>query len=155
MNRTPKMKGFSLLELITTLGIIAILAGLSYPAYSDYMRKSRRADATVTLMELQLAQEKQRASQPSYAKTLAELGQTTNADGIFQTPGGHYQLTMPDPSTSGLDKTMAYQITATPLTTHQKEDSCTAFVVTQQGADIRTDDASGLTADEKKKCWNK
>ena len=37
--------GFTLIELMITLAVVAILAAIAYPSYQDSVRKSRRADA--------------------------------------------------------------------------------------------------------------
>ncbi len=49
----PQLKpalGFTLIEIMTVLAILAIILALAYPAYVDSVRKSRRADATSSLM---------------------------------------------------------------------------------------------------------
>ena len=43
--------GFTLIELMTVLDILAIVLALAYPAYVDSVRKARRADATASLMD--------------------------------------------------------------------------------------------------------
>jgi prepilin-type N-terminal cleavage/methylation domain-containing protein len=44
-------KGFTLIELMIAVVVIAILAAIAYPSYQDSVRKSRRADAKSALME--------------------------------------------------------------------------------------------------------
>jgi type IV pilus assembly protein PilE len=46
-----KSAGFTLIELIIAVTIIAILAGIAYPVYIDYVRKTNRAEAKVELMD--------------------------------------------------------------------------------------------------------
>ncbi|MBT8039278.1 MAG: type IV pilin protein [Gammaproteobacteria bacterium] len=43
-------EGFTLIELIFVVAIVAILLALAYPAYTDQIRKARRADAVSTMM---------------------------------------------------------------------------------------------------------
>jgi len=43
--------GFTLLELLVVLVIVAILGTIAYPSYIDSVRKSKRADARTQLME--------------------------------------------------------------------------------------------------------
>lgn len=45
------MAGFTLIELMFVVAIVAILLALAYPSYVDQVRKARRADATSTLMD--------------------------------------------------------------------------------------------------------
>jgi len=44
-------KGFTLIELMIVLVIIAILATIAFPAYQESVRKSRRVDAKSSLLE--------------------------------------------------------------------------------------------------------
>lgn len=48
-----KQKGFTLIELMITVAIVAILASLAYPSYQEYIAKSRRAEARSVLMAAQ------------------------------------------------------------------------------------------------------
>lgn len=47
MKKTLKtrQRGFTLMELMITVAVIGILSAIAYPAYQDYVRKSRRVDA--------------------------------------------------------------------------------------------------------------
>jgi type IV pilus assembly protein PilE len=82
------VKGFTLIELMVVLAIIAIIAAIAIPSYANQVRKSRRADATSTLGDAQLRQERWRAENPAFG-TLAQIGVPTTS------PGGHYTISMP------------------------------------------------------------
>jgi len=45
-------KGFTLIELMITVAIMAIIAAIAYPSYIDSVRKARRADAQAQMLEL-------------------------------------------------------------------------------------------------------
>lgn len=52
MQLRTRSSGFTLIEVMIVVAIVAILAAIAYPAYTDQMRKTRRADAKAALMEL-------------------------------------------------------------------------------------------------------
>ncbi len=59
-------KGFSLIELMIVLALVAILIMLSYPSYVNFIRKADRAEARVTLLDWANRQEIWRADHISY-----------------------------------------------------------------------------------------
>ncbi len=64
MNRSAK--GFTLIELMITVAIVAILASIAYPAYQDQVRSSRRSDAQGVLTSFALAMERFYTSNNTY-----------------------------------------------------------------------------------------
>lgn len=79
-------RGFTLIELVIVIAVVAILLAVAVPSFQEQMAKSRRADAFSTLGQLQLAQEQWRASNPSYATAAqfaARLTAATNASEYY------------------------------------------------------------------------
>ncbi len=62
-----QQRGFTLIELMIVVGVIAILAAIAVPNYLEQSRKGRRAEAVRSVGEYQLALERWRAENPSYA----------------------------------------------------------------------------------------
>lgn len=122
MNCANPMAGFSLLEMLMVLAIVAILATLALPNYRDQMQHGRRMDAISSLLSVQMAQEKWRASHPGYA-ALADLGWAS-----AMSLDGHYQLRLLERSA------VAYLVTARPVTGGPQDgDRCGVYALDQRG----------------------
>ena len=51
MTSNRRHRGFTLIELMITVAIVAILAGIAYPSYKAYVQKGNRASAEAFLMD--------------------------------------------------------------------------------------------------------
>ncbi len=135
----PSARGFTLIELMITVAIVAILAAVAIPQYSDYVRKSRRSDAWTLLQTAQQAQERFRLTNTSYATNVTSL--TGACSG---TPCGseHYTLSISGASGSG------YTLTATARSTSSQaaDSGCTSISVVMAGAVATQSPAT---------CWKK
>lgn len=127
MHARSKPRGFTLIELMITVVVVGILASIAVPAYTDYVRKSRRADGKTALTRIQLQQEKWRAGHMSYSASLTELKVGTTS------PDGHYTMSVSGATASG------YTATATGGTKQQSDKagatSCANLTLTVNGND--------------------
>ena len=67
MKRQASKKGFTLVELMIVIGIVAILVALALPSYGRYIRKANRGEAQQLLMNWANNQEIWRANDTDYA----------------------------------------------------------------------------------------
>ncbi|MGY4025547.1 type IV pilin protein [Aeromonas rivuli] len=67
-------RGMTLIELMVAVAIVAIIAAIAYPSFTDGLRKSRRAEGFKGLLTMQLKQEEYRVSNSSYSPTLSAVG---------------------------------------------------------------------------------
>lgn len=123
-----EIKGFTLIELVVTLLVVAILITVAAPTYRTYILKSHRADGTSTLMAMQLAQEKYRFNNTQYG-TLAQVW-----GGVTSSPNGYYQLGISNISATG------YTLTATAQGTQANDSetgtSCATLTITVNGSSV-------------------
>jgi type IV pilus assembly protein PilE len=120
MKHRAGKKGFSLVELMIVVAIVAILVALALPSYSRYVRKANRGEAQQLLMNWANNQEIWRANDTDFA-TEAELPVPT-AD--------KYTFTLTTRTAT------AYTLTATASTADQLKDkegstSCSPLTLDQ------------------------
>lgn len=60
------LRGFTLIELMVVVAVIAILGVIAFPSYQAHINKSRRADAQVGLLELAQFMERHYTSNGGY-----------------------------------------------------------------------------------------
>ena len=135
-----KTHGFTLIELMVVIAIVAIIAAIAVPAFGDQMRKSRRADAARGLSELQLRQERWRASHAMYIGTNSTLADTTAFGPV--PISDHYVFDF-DSAASGT----SFTVKATAKGAQLTDTACTPMrIQVSAGAVVKTP-ASG-------RCWN-
>jgi type IV pilus assembly protein PilE len=101
MNLRIKTQGFTLIELMMAVVIIAIITIIGSNVYSSYVRKGRRIDAINSLLSISLAEERYRTTHTLYG-TLAQAW-----SGVSASNEGYYTLSISNVSAS------SYTITAT------------------------------------------
>ena len=92
MNRTSiplrSQAGFTLIELMIVVAIVAILSMVAYPSYRDYLLRGQLADATSALSMLRAQMERHFQDNRSYATvgaftTPCATAQATRTFGLF------------------------------------------------------------------------
>ena len=138
-------KGFTLIELMITVAILAILASIALPSYESYVARARRADARGQL--LQAAQFMQRFYTSNDQYLNDRSGNTISTQmpaNLARSPadGAHiYALTI-------AATTSTYTLTMTPQAGNSmSSDACGAFTLTSTGV-------RGVTGTKPRdECW--
>ena len=86
-----KNRGFSLIELMVVVAIIAILAGIGLPQYNRQVTSAKRSDAMQSLTRIMASQERYFSNEISYTTDLTDLG-LASANKV-ESSEGHYLIT--------------------------------------------------------------
>lgn len=95
------VRGFTLVELLVTLVVLAVLATLGAASWRGPLQRLHRADAIATLLRIQVAQEKFFLANNRYVATLAGVAAPPPAGlGVAidsasgATPDGYYRIAL-------------------------------------------------------------
>ena len=131
MQRVKKPDGFSLIELMITVAIVAILATIALPAYDQYIIRANRRAAQADMMAMANREQQYFLANRGYATTLPDLSFQLE-DRVSQ----YYQAPVITTPTVA-----SFTITLTPRAgTKQANDG--ALVLTSDGVKTRDGDAA-------------
>ena len=149
-----KAHGFSLIELMITVVIVAILASIAIPSYSAYVLRSHRTDAKSALLDMASLEERFFSTNNSYSQTSTDLGYPAGGLPFNVGLNGYYQITAltvlaATPPTAGNNGTPAsYSITASAVGTQIKDTQCLQFTINSAGQ-------QGANPNPNGDCWSK
>lgn len=129
-----RIAGFTLIELMVVVAVVAILASIAVPSYQEQVRKSRRAQAKADLVEYAQMAERFFTVNNTYAGFTLPTTQSPREGGT-----AHYTLAVVPTATT-------FTLTATAAGS-QASDRCGNLGITNTGQKSETGSAS---LDE---CW--
>jgi len=128
-----KATGFTIIELMITVAIVAIIAAIALPSYQNYIMKSRRTDGLTALADLRLAQEKFRSNCPHYAASVgasqvcAANSANSVLEGDTESTEAFYTISMSSPSNT------EFIITATGQNGQENDTGCESISIDETG----------------------
>jgi type IV pilus assembly protein PilE len=163
MNRV--VSGFTLVEVLVVLAVLAIVTTIGYPLYVEQSRNGRRTDAQVALTRLALAQERHFGLFGEFAETPTELNLGPDAviNGDLDTYSydeaisdldrdndgsvDYYTIVI---ATDGDATTSDFTITANAAGVQAEDLKCALFRIDQIGTKY-AEDSGG--SENSEKCW--
>jgi type IV pilus assembly protein PilE len=142
----PRVRGFSLIELMVVVAIGAILVSIAVASYKTQVQKSHRTEARSALLDLAAREERYFSTNNKYTNAAASLNYLT----FTPVGNGYYNVAInPIAAVPGnVPPTPAgYTITATAIGIQASDTSCLTFTVDQTGAQTSTGSAPAAT------CW--
>ena len=133
-----KTSGFTLIEILITVAILAIVAAVAIPSYSSYVDRGKRAEARTALLDIAARQERYYSNNRQYADQLSKLRMSGT-----KSENGYYTLSVTLPSGSN---NQDFDATATP--SGWTDDKCGNLGIDETGAKTQSLGDRAL-------CWGK
>ncbi len=138
-----KQLGFTLIEVMTAVIIIGLLAAIAIPNYSEYITRSKRSEGLALLSEGAARQERFFAQNSSYVNVAANISQLAlrNTSGnVVRSDNSYYDMSVSSVANDG-----GYTLTAT-----QKFGDVACGNLTLNALGIKGRSGSGKTVEQ---CW--
>jgi len=150
-NPGRKNGGFTLIEMMIVIVVVAVLVGIALPAYQGQVIKTKRALGRGELLDIMARQEQYFVNNRQYAVSLASLGSTnpyaidTEGNEVATTSGNAiYTIQL---ATSPAPTTTSYTLEAVPKGAQTKDTLCGTMTITSTG--VKSSGGTGTTSD----CW--
>ena len=121
-------RGFSLVELMIALAVVAILAAIAYPSYQRQVMQSRRAKAQVCLGEMVQFMERFYTTNMRYDQTPAGVAVALPASSCSADLVGQYTFAFSAPPTA-----TTYALSANAIGSQANDTGCTILAVNNTG----------------------
>lgn len=123
LKSNSRSRGWTMIELAVTLLVLAILAAIAYPAFTNQIIKARRADGYALLYHAAQRQQQYYTANTTYTSTIGNGGlnlSTTSTE-------GYYTLSVTSTNTT-------YTLTATRVAPQTADTLCGDLTLTHLGA---------------------
>lgn len=144
---TNRERGFTLVELMIVVIIVAILTAVALPSYIAQIQKSRRAEAKSALTQIATMQEQFRTEQNRFTVDLTDLG--LPAAGWNDTDNGYYEVSVVA-ATVGCPIATCFALLVRPKSGSAQEDDEWSYQLLSNGLKQRRSGSSAWISDWKK-----
>ncbi len=141
--RVPRNSGFTLIEMVVVVAIVAILTMIAYPSFMQSVRKSKRTDAQTALTRASNNLERFFGTNGTYTTDTSQLGLLIDG-GTAYSDSSHYIITVTAGAT-GIGSSYVVTANATPGDMQADDTGCTALSLDSRGR--RTPDPTASL------CW--
>jgi len=118
--------GFTLVEMVVTVAILAIIVSIAYPSYQNQIRRATRADAKAGLLDALARQERYFTENNTYSVSMSDIGMPA-----AKSPEEYYDLS----ASAGPSGSIASSVTMTATIVDSSRDSvCTTLTYSSNGA---------------------
>jgi len=135
-----RARGFTLIELMITVAVIAILAAIAVPSYYQYTLRSNRSAAESFMQEVAGAQERYMVDSRQFAGNLSTLGYS-----VPNTVAPNYKVDLAKTGSVSGGTPPGYTITATPINSQVRDTGCATLIL--------NDDGNKTTSTGATNCW--
>ena len=142
-SRVLRNSGFTLIELMIAVTIVAMLSMIAYPSFMQSVRKSKRTDAHTALTRASNNLERFFGTNNSYTTDAGQLGLMSEG-GTAYSDNGHYVMTI-TAGASGIGSSYVINAEAKAGDMQADDDGCTTLTLDSLGR--RTPDPTDS------RCW--
>lgn len=145
MSSDSSQRGFTLIETMIVVAIIAILSSVAYPSYVEHVARGRRAEAKAALMEASHYMQRYYLANDRYDRDKAgNAFELPAAMSVVPRSGGAKTYTIQSVAANLSDTT--FLLEARP----QVKDACGILRIDERGTRTVSDADAGMTAST---CW--
>lgn len=144
-----QLTGFTLVELMIVITIVAVLAAIAIPSYQAQVRKGRRTDARSAVLDLASREERYYSASNQYTTDPTLLGYPAGAFNSLPIGSGYYTVNVTQPT--GVN---SFLVSSVPVagSTQVNDAQCQYFSVDNFGRQFSSDTGAGGT-DTSSDCW--
>jgi type IV pilus assembly protein PilE len=150
ISKVPAIAGFSLIELMVTVMIAAILLSIAVPSYQAYIRKSRRTEAKTAVLDLAGREETLFSTTNQYSAASTAVGY--GAAGFPMNVGNNYYSINVVVTAPAVNVQPTFTVTALPVagSSQALDTACQSFSVDQLGNQTALDSGGAVNTQT---CW--